>query len=206
MKALFDYIVDVFDLGTAKLKKLHSRATFDPNTSLESQGMIMLFGDIDEASAERVVEFIIAHSLNPQYGHLTVVINSRGGNLGDAFAIIDAMNASSLPIHTQAMGNIASSALMIFMAGTKGHRSVHPNTSVMSHQFTGDAVGKAHELHSMARDFDLTSARMKSHYQRCCNLSASEIDQVLLPAHDVYLTVDQCLEYGLADVVVSTVT
>ena len=57
---------------------------------------------------------------------LTLVINSPGGSLHDAFALIDIMKGSQIPIRTIGLGLVASAGLLIFMAGEKGKRTLTP--------------------------------------------------------------------------------
>jgi ATP-dependent protease ClpP protease subunit len=48
-------------------------------------------------------------------------------------------------------------------------------------------------------DFAQTTQRMISHYERHSKLSVSDIQQHLLPAHDVFLSAEQAVQLGIAD-------
>lgn len=173
---------------------------FEVVNALSSNGILALFDTIDNVTSQRVVEFILAHNLaSKPLSNLTLILNSTGGSLTDGFAIIDTIAHSSIPIHTLGLGQISSSALMIFMAGAKGHRTITPNTVIMSHQWSGEVSGKMHELVSVQRDFELTNHRVRRHYIRYSDLDEQQVDKLLLPQHDVYLTAEQAVEYGLAD-------
>jgi ATP-dependent Clp protease, protease subunit len=179
---------------------MKSSVEFDIDNVLDTQGVFTLFGSVDSEMSRNAVRFVLAHnSVKSPVKNITFVINSEGGDLNDAFAIIDVITHSRIPVHTLGLGQISSSGLMIFMAGTKGHRLLTTNTSVMSHQWSGTFEGKLHELMSAQADFELTTARMIEHYRRCSGLSESEIMQKLLPPHDVYLTSDQAVKLGIAD-------
>lgn len=174
---------------------------FDARGMLHKQGVFCLFGEISTDITESAVEFVLAHNLRRSRSikHLTFVINSSGGSLTDGFAIIDSIHSSTLPVHTLALGEISSAGLMIFMSGAKGGRGVAPNTTVMSHQWSGEITGKMHELLNAQKDFEQTTERMVQHYLAHSRLSRKQITSLLLPAHDVYLTAEQAVEYGLAD-------
>ena len=168
--------------------------------NLINNGIMLLFGDVDSLMSERAVEFVMAHNFGgSKLKNLTFVINSSGGSLPDGFAIIDTMINSSIPVHTVGLGEISSAALMIFMAGAPGNRSLTPNTSIMSHQWSGELRGKMHELVSAQTDMLLTTERVKNHYLKYSKLDSDEITRILLPQHDVFLTAQQAVEYGLAD-------
>jgi ATP-dependent Clp protease protease subunit len=133
------------------------------------------------------------------YENLTLMITSYGGDLHSAFALIDVMRGSQIPIHTVGLGIVASAGLMTFIAGKKGERIITPNTSIMSHQWSSGAFGKEHELIATQKQFDLTTRRMVAHYKKCTGLSEKMIREKLLPPQDMWLSASEAKEYGLAD-------
>lgn len=180
--------------------KSETLADFDTDQVLEDHGVFTIFGPIDSEIAESTVRFVLAHNLAKNKSkHITLVVNSEGGDLNSAFAMIDIIRHSRVPVHTLGLGQISSSGLMIFMSGSKGHRVLTPNTSIMSHQWSGTFEGKIHELLSAQADFEQTTKRMVDHYQTCSGLDEITIRTRLLPPHDVYLTAEQAVAMGIAD-------
>ncbi len=180
--------------------KADTLAEFDVDQVLHREAIVTLFGGIDTDKVEQVIRFILAHNCMPKKKKfITLVVNSEGGDLNDAFALIDVITHSPIPVHTLGLGMISSAGLMIFMAGTKGERSLTPNTHIMSHQWSGTFEGKMHELVSAQEDFRQTTQRMMNHYATHSTLSMTEIHTHLLPAHDVYLTAEQAVQMGIAD-------
>ena len=180
--------------------KSETLTDFDTDQVLENHGVFTIFGPIDNQVGEAAVRFVLAHNLAKNKSkHISFVINSEGGDLNSAFAIIDVIRFSKVPVHTLGLGQISSSGLMIFMAGAKGHRGLTPNTSIMSHQWSGTFEGKIHELLSAQEDFEQTTNRMIEHYQTCSGLDEQFIRSRLLPPHDVYLTAEQAVNMGIAD-------
>jgi ATP-dependent Clp protease protease subunit len=154
---------------------------------------------VDTSVSERLTKFILAHNMKKTTSHLLLLVNSCGGDLTEAFAIIDIMNQSRIPVYTNAFGQISSCGLMIFMAGAKGQRSISPNTVIMSHQWSTELVGKYFELESSKKDITQTRNRVVNHYKQCTTLTEKEILKKLLPQHDVFLTPEDAVKYGLAD-------
>ena len=149
-----------------------------------------------------VVQWIIEKNLTPDSERpkeLTLVINSPGGDVHSAFALIDTMKGSAIPIKTVGLGLIASCGILTFMSGTKGKRIITPNTSILSHQYSWGSGGKEHELFARVREFELSSKRMIEHYKKCTGLTEKKIREVLLPAEDVRLSAKEAVKYGLAD-------
>lgn len=158
-------------------------------------------GDINEYSVKPVIEWILHenHVRKRRPKELLLLINSDGGNLSDAFALIDVIRTSTIPIKTVGLGTIASAGLCIFIAGAKGRRSLTPNTSILSHQFSWGSHGKAHELFATIKEFELTQQRMVKLYQECTGLSDDQIRKTLLPPQDVYLSAEEALKLGICD-------
>jgi ATP-dependent Clp protease protease subunit len=130
---------------------------------------------------------------------LLLMICSEGGDVNSAFALIDVMRSSRVPIKTVGLGQIASAGLLIFLAGANGRRILTPNTSILSHQFSWGSDGKAHELFATIKEFELTHQRMIEHYKVSTGLSEDKIKQSLLPPHDVWLTAEEALAAGICD-------
>jgi ATP-dependent Clp protease protease subunit len=167
---------------------------------LHNHGVCTVFGEIDICTSENVTQFLIAHNLKKSpVKPLHMVINSPGGDLAAAFAIIDLMRSSAKPIYTWAVGEICSAGLMVFMAGKRGNRNISPNCHITSHQFSSNFEGKAHELMNAQRDWQMSITRVIAHYLACCDLSQQQIEQDLLPPHDVFLTPQQAVDMGIAD-------
>lgn len=180
----------------------------DPNlTSLEDHGIFLLYDEIHSGNTSDAIEFILKKCLMPTKNrpkHLTIIINSPGGDVTSAFALIDIMMGSSIPVYTLGLGQISSAGLLIFMAGAKGHRTLTPNTSILSHQFSWGTEGKEHELLAAVKEYNLTSKRMLNHYKNCTGLTDAKIKKILMPSSDVYLDAHEAIEYNIADKVVST--
>merc|ERR1711991_246857 len=100
-------------------------------------------------SCRECIKWIMNHNLSDnRLPQLTLIINSPGGDVHAAFALIDTMKASTIPIKTVGLGLIASCGFLIFIAGKKGSRILTPNTSILSHQYSWGSAGKEHELYA----------------------------------------------------------
>lgn len=169
-------------------------------TSLSQEGIHLLMNEISLASCKSAIEFILNHNIQQQHPkQLSLMICSNGGAVDAAFALIDVIKGSKIPVHTIGLGQIASAGLMIFIAGAKGHRRLTPNTSILSHQYSWGANGKEHELFARIREYELTTERMINHYKNCTGLGKTIIRDKLLPPEDKWLSSTEALELGLCD-------
>ena len=156
--------------------------------------------EINLQTAKQTVEWIFECNFQEERPDLlNLIITSPGGDLNAAFAIIDTMRGSAIPIRTIGLGQIASAGLMIFIAGAKGKRLLTPNTSILSHQYSWGAFGKEHELFATVKEFDLTTKKMIAHYKKCSGLSEAKIKELLLPPQDMWLSPIEAKKLGLCD-------
>ena len=178
-------------------------ATVIPN--IEDHHYYIFSHDFDNVSCSDAMRFIIARNLmagkeRPKF--MKMIINSPGGSVTSAFALIDTMKGSKIPVYTYGMGEISSCGLLTFIAGAKGHRYITRNTAILSHQFSWGSWGKEHELMSRVKEFENTSKRLIEHYKKCTGQTEDVIKKYLLPPEDVWLTAREAVKYGIADEVV----
>lgn len=182
----------------------HSHIEFNPSQSLRHQGIYVLMSEIDQLTIQPVVEWILYENfvVKKKKTELQLIICSNGGDTSAAFALIDVMRSSAIPIKTVGLGVIASAGLLVFISGHRGRRFLTPNTSLLSHQFSWLSQGKVHELIAQVKEYELLHRRMIDHYKSCTELSLVQIREKLLPPQDVYLSSQEALELGLCDHVV----
>ena len=191
-----------------KKKQLQpQKQPLQPGMLMYESGIIYFSDHFDSSTTKPVINTIIEKNLLPQRERpkeITLVINSPGGEVHSAFALIDTIKGSAIPVKTIGLGMIASCGILTFMAGTKGRRFITPNTSILSHQYSWGSVGKEHELFARVKEFELSTARMMDHYKKCTGLSEKKIREILLPAEDVWLSAKEAVKYGIADKIVTT--
>lgn len=173
------------------------------SSKLVDRGIFFLCGGFNNETAKNVVTWILESNFRKDrdYDHLTLIINSPGGAVNAAFSIIDSMNGSKLPVHTVGLGMVGSCGLLTFMNGAKGHRTLTPNTSILSHQWSWGAFGKEHELIAVTKEYDLTTKRMIDHYRKCTGMSDEVIRAKLLPPQDIWLSAEEARALGLCDTI-----
>lgn len=169
------------------------------NVDLLNNHVHFLTSEIEANSITDAMRWLHYENNKDEKTLLTLYINSPGGCLSDAFALIDMMRLSKHPIRTIGIGTICSAALLIFSSGTKGERLISKNAELMMHQYSNEVSGKHHELKSQILGGDLTNNRMIKLFQDTSNLDAKAIKSKLLAPTDAWLTADELLQYGIAD-------
>lgn len=171
---------------------------------LLQEGIFFLMGDIDQESIQEAMEWIYYENLTSKKNKLTLFINSGGGSLYDAFALIDVMRASRLPIDTVGIGSVMSAAFLIFVCGYK--RYIAPNASIMCHEYSDTVEGKHHDIMSAMDLAELCNSKMLDVLVEQCKMTNEEVAEKLLNPTDVYLTPNELLAIGGADAIYNNST
>lgn len=130
---------------------------------------------------------------------IIIYINSGGGTVSDAYALIDAMILSKTPIITVGLGVIYSAASMIFIAGHK--RYCLPHATYMIHD------GFSSQMNTTAKmldDLEFTKKneeKTKEYYVSRTTISPELYDQKYRV--DWYMDADEMLKYHIVDKVVT---
>ncbi len=164
----------------------------------------LLHGEINYENVGRATQWIIAENLKTvdkkeKNRVLTLYINSMGGDLYNAFALVDMMHASKYPVRTIGIGNVMSAAALILACGTRGHRYLAKHTGILMHQFYSDLEGKEHELQAGMRELEFCRKRVHSLLTNYCKISDRVIKTRLLKPSDAWLTAEEAVQLKLAD-------
>ena len=170
---------------------------------LYKSGVYLLMDVITAENCKDAIEFILKQNAEKKkQKRLQFMICSPGGDVPSCFALIDIMKGSRIPIHTVGLGVIASCGLLLFITGEKGKRTLTPNTSILSHQYSWGSYGKEHELFAQVKEFELSTERMINHYKKCTGLTEKEIREHLLPPEDRWLSAKEAKKLGICDKVI----
>ena len=170
------------------------------DASLLANSIHFLTGEIDESNITECIRWIVYENLDTSKDKiLTLYINSTGGSLYDAFALIDIMHNSKHPIRTIAVGSAMSAAFLILSSGTPGERYVSKNASLMCHQFSESAEGKYHDIKATMKENELCNQKMVDILKVSTGMTAAAIKKKLLPASDVYLSPQEAIDLNVAD-------
>lgn len=170
------------------------------DVSLLNSHTHFLTGEITEENVNECIKWIVYENIEQaKHKTLTLYINSTGGDLYQAFALIDMIRTSTHSVRTIGLGSIMSAAFLIFVSGTKGERYIAPNTGIMCHQFSDGVDAKYHDIAAQMKESNNCHTRMLNILKDASDMSVSKIKAKLLPASDVYLTANEMVDLGLAD-------
>jgi ATP-dependent Clp protease protease subunit len=126
---------------------------------------------------------------------LDVRINSDGGDLISAQAILSGLKRFDATVNVYIDGIAASAATIIAMAGDK--IIIPSNALMMVHNPLVEVYGNADELRELADRLETLRESMIAAYMKKINISEEELIELL--DNETFLTADDCVEKGFAD-------
>jgi ATP-dependent Clp protease protease subunit len=132
---------------------------------------------------------------------INLYINSPGGDITALFAIYDTMQFIKCDVATTVMGQAASAAAVLLLAGQKGKRYALPHSRVLLHQPHGGAQGQAVDIEIQAREIirlrKLLDHIIATHTGQSLEKVEKDTDR------DFILTADEAKDYGVVDEIIT---
>lgn len=175
---------------------------YDIYSRLLKDRIVMLNGPVtDESSNAIIAQFLFLSNDDPK-SDIQFYINSPGGSVSAGFGIVDTMRFLRCEVATTCIGMAASMGAILLSAGTKGKRSVLPNSQVMLHQpliggvLQGQATDLAIEAQHMLRIRDRMYKLMSQWTGKTVETIHRDFDR------NKWLFAEEAVEYGCADRVI----
>ncbi len=174
---------------------------YDIYSRLLKDGIIFLGGPIDDHTANIVIaQLLFLQSEDPKKD-IKLYVNSPGGSVTDAMAIIDTMNHVKNDVATFCVGQAASAGAWILSSGAKGKRYSLPNSEIMIHQPLGGAQGQATDIEISAKRIIKMKEDLIKMMAKNTGKSVSQVQNDV--ERDYFMTADEAKKYGIIDKVIS---
>jgi ATP-dependent Clp protease protease subunit len=171
--------------------------SYDIYSRLLEDRIIMLSGEIDDATANTIVAQLIYLEGKDPDKDICLYINSPGGSVTAGLAIYDTMNYVKCDVSTICIGMAASMGAFLLSSGKKGKRFALPNSEIMIHQPLGGAQGQASDIKIQADHILKIKAKLN---KILSENTGKDIEQVEKDTdRDNYLSAEEALSYGLID-------
>jgi len=172
---------------------------------------IGLFCDVTEEKVAEVIHAMLyldninKHKKNKEDKKpIEFYISTYGGSADDMFGLYDIMRdiKSRNEISTVGVGKVMSAGVLLLAGGTTGKRKIGKNCRVMIHSVIGGNHGA---LHNMMNEMEAIE-QLQEMYISCLteetNMSKSQIKKMLDRKVNVYLTAEEAVELGIADIII----
>ncbi|HEU4526823.1 MAG TPA: ATP-dependent Clp protease proteolytic subunit [Actinomycetota bacterium] len=178
--------------------------SFDIYSRLLNERIIFLGSPIDDTVGNLIMAQLLHLESEDPDKDVNLYINSPGGDVTALFAIYDTMQYVRPDVATIVMGQAASAAAVLLLAGTKGKRFALPHSRILLHQPHGGAEGQAVDIEiqakEMTRNRKLLERLIAQHTGQPLETVARDTDR------DFILTAEAAVEYGVVDEIITNRT
>ena len=168
-----------------------------------------LIGDISEQKSEEVIGTLIHLSdmcdADPETNKpIEMYISTYGGSVVDMFAMYDLMRVikQKCTVSTIGLGKVMSAGVLLLANGTKGERKVGKNCRVMLHNVMAGFHGSLVNVENEIKEVNWIQERYIDCLEMQTNLTKKKIKKMLNKQLDIYISAEQAIEYGIADVII----
>ena len=192
-----DYLVPVVVEQTSRGER-----SFDIYSRLLKERIVFLGTPIDDAVGNLIMAQLLHLESEDPDKDVNLYINSPGGDITSLFAIYDTMQYIKPDVSTICMGQAASAAAVLVLAGTKGKRYALPHSRILLHQPHGGAQGQAVDIEIQAKEITryrkLLEELIAEHTGQPLEKVEKDTDR------DYILTAEEAVEYGVVDEVITS--
>ncbi len=164
------------------------------------QRKIFLWGEVNDKSAEKIVNRLLYLEAEDPGKEISFYINSPGGIVTSGMVMVDTMNMISSPVKTICMGLAASMGSILLACGEKGRRTIFPHGRVMIHQ---PSLGG---MQGTATDIEITALQIQKTKEESAKIlaerSGQKFDKVLKDFdRDYWMDPNEAVKYGIVDAI-----
>ncbi|MDP9297647.1 MAG: ATP-dependent Clp protease proteolytic subunit [Actinomycetota bacterium] len=175
--------------------------SFDIYSRLLKERIVFLGTPIDDNVGNLVMAQLLHLESEDPDKDINLYINSPGGVITSLFAIYDTMQFIKCDVATTVMGQAASAAAVLLLAGARGKRFALPHSRVLLHQPHGGAEGQAVDIEIQAREItrsrQLLDRLISEHTGQTLEKVTKDTDR------DYILTAQEAKEYGIVDEIIT---
>jgi ATP-dependent Clp protease protease subunit len=175
--------------------------SYDIYSRLLKDRIVFLDGEISDLAADLVVAQLLFLDGQDTDKDINLYINSPGGSVTAGLAIYDTIQYVKSDVQTICLGQAASMAALVLVAGTPGKRMVLPSSRVLIHQPWGGAQGQAMDIGIQAREIIRLKKLTIEYYAKHTGKSVEHIARDM--ERDFYMSAEDAVAYGAADSVLT---
>ncbi len=163
--------------------------------------VVFLIGEINYASASRVMMQMLYLENQKRSQDINFYINTPGGNVDDTLAIYDTMQFISSEVATYCIGRAYSGGAVLLAAGHAGKRHILPHAKVMIHQPWGGVGGQTTDIQIQAEQIIKDKRQLN---QILARHTGQTVEQVAKDGErDKFFSAEEAKAYGLVDEIAS---
>ena len=173
---------------------------YDIFSRLLKERIVFLNGPIHDGMSQLVVAQLLHLEAENPKKEISMYINSPGGVVTSGLSIYDTMQYIRPKVSTLIVGQAASAASLLAIAGEPGMRYSLPNARIMVHQPSGGYQGQATDIMIHAEETQKLKTKLNEIYAKHSGQSVKASEKAL--ERDNFMSPEEALEWGHIDEIV----
>jgi len=174
--------------------------SFDIYSRLLKERIIFLGSVIDDNVANLIMAQMLHLEAEDPEKDISLYINSPGGVVTAAMAVYDTMQFIKSKVSTICIGQSASAAAILLLAGEKKKRFSLPNSRVMLHQPSGGVSGTTIDVEIHAKEMVRIRALLNKVIAKHTGQDIKKVEKDT--ERDFILSASESKDYGIIDEVI----
>ncbi|MCK5567442.1 MAG: ATP-dependent Clp protease proteolytic subunit [Actinomycetia bacterium] len=174
--------------------------SYDIYSRLLKERIIFLGSPIDDNIANLVMAQMLHLEAEDPEKDIQLYINSPGGVVTAALAVYDTMQFIKSPVSTICIGQAASAAAVLLLAGESKKRFSLPNSRVMLHQPSGGVSGTTIDVEIHAKEMVRIRALLNEVIAKHTGQDIKKVEKDT--ERDFILNTKEAKEYGIIDEII----
>jgi len=174
--------------------------SFDIYSRLLKERIIFLGSAIDDNVANLIMAQMLHLEAEDPEKDIQLYINSPGGIVTAAMAVYDTMQFIKSKVSTICIGQAASAAAVLLLAGDEKKRFSLPSSRVMLHQPSGGVSGTTMDVEIHAKEMVRIRALLNEIISKHTGVDIKKVEKDT--ERDFILSAKEAKEYGIIDEVI----
>ena len=174
--------------------------SFDIYSRLLQERIIFLGNEIEDNIANVVMAQMLHLDAEDPEKDIQLYINSPGGAITSALAIYDTMQFIKSHVSSICIGQAASAAAVLLLAGEKGKRFALPNSRILLHQPSGGVQGTSIDVEIQTREMVRLRKVLNEIIAKHTGQDIKKIEKDT--ERDFILSAEEAKGYGIVDEVI----
>lgn len=162
---------------------------------------VFLHGEVNEGSVAVVIAQML-YLAEVSKAPINLVVSTYGGAIDEMFSLYDTIKFLPCPVHTVGLGKVMSAGVLLLAAGVKGRRLMGARSRIMMHSVSGGIYGNIFEVENETREHRRLHELMVDMLVAETKMSRREVEKVMDPKVDRYLTPAEAVDAGIVDKVI----
>lgn len=162
---------------------------------------VFLHSEVSESSVSNVIAQML-HLAEANRDPIHLVVSTYGGSADEMFGLYDTIKLLPCPVHTVGLGKVMSAGVLLLASGTKGKRLMGARSRIMVHSVSAGIYGNVFDIENETKELRRLHDLMVTSLVAETRMTKKQVEKILDPKLDVYLTPDEAIRLGIVDKVI----